>query len=102
MRFCCCLRIPTLRCHRAADRLLPAVLRDRDGIEDERRGIISVFDGPSPEVKSFPSIAAEAEAVREAVVTWLGEGSAAHEIGLFVRTPQLVARAGRNWETAEG
>ena len=36
---------------RAADKLLPTVLRDTDGLEDERRGIISVFDGPAPEVK---------------------------------------------------
>ena len=50
---------------RAADRLLPTVLRDTDGLEDERRGIISVFDGPSPEVKSFPTVAAEADAVRQ-------------------------------------
>jgi hypothetical protein len=78
---------------RAADRLLPAVLRDTDGLEDERRGIISVFEGPLPEVKSLATVAAEAEAVREAVGTWLGEGIAAREIGLFVRTPQLVARA---------
>jgi len=78
---------------RAADRLLPAVLRDSDGIEDERRGIISVFDGPPPEVKSFPTVAAEAESVRKVVASWLGQGIAAHEIGLFVRTPQLVVRA---------
>jgi UvrD-like helicase C-terminal domain len=78
---------------RAADRLLPTVLRDSDGMEDERRGIVSVFAGPPPEVKSFPTIAAEAESVRQVVATWLGEGIAAHEIGLFVRTPQLVVRA---------
>jgi hypothetical protein len=78
---------------RAADKLLPTVLRDTDGLEDERRGIISVFDGPSPEVKSLVDVAAEAEAVRQTVETWLGEGIAAHEIGLFVRTPQLVPRA---------
>jgi hypothetical protein len=78
---------------RAADRLLPTVLRDSDGLDDERRGIISVFDGPAPEVKSFPSVADEAESVRKVVATWLGEGIAAHEIGLFVRTPQLVVRA---------
>jgi hypothetical protein len=78
---------------RAADRLLPTVLRDSDGVDDERRGIVSVFDGPPPEVKSFPAIAAEAESVREVVATWLGEGIAAHEIGLFVRTPQLIGRA---------
>jgi superfamily I DNA/RNA helicase len=78
---------------RAADRLLPTVLRDSDGLDDERRGIVSVFDGPPPEVKSFPTVAAEAESVRKEVATWLGEGIAAHEIGLFVRTPQLVVRA---------
>jgi hypothetical protein len=78
---------------RAADRLLPLILRDTDGLEDERRGIISVFDGPSPEVKSYTTVAAEADAVRQAVETWLREGIAAHEIGVFVRTPQIVARA---------
>jgi superfamily I DNA/RNA helicase len=78
---------------RAADRLLPTVLRDSDGLDDERRGIVSVFDGPPPEVKSFPTTAAEAEFVWAAVSTWLDEGIAAHEIGLFVRTPHLVGRA---------
>jgi hypothetical protein len=78
---------------RAADRLLPTILRDTDGLEDERRGIISVFDGPAPEVKTFASVAAEAASVRQVVETWLGDGVAAHEIGLFVRTSQLVARA---------
>jgi hypothetical protein len=78
---------------RAADRLLPTVLRDTDGLEDERRGVISVFDGPAPEVKSLATIAAEADAVRQTVETWLGDGIARHEIGLFVRTPQLVPRA---------
>ena len=41
---------------RAADKLLPTVLRDTDGLEDERRGIISVFDGPAPEVKSLATV----------------------------------------------
>lgn len=78
---------------RAADKLLPTVLRDTDGLEDERRGIISVFDGPAPEVHSLANAAAEAAIVRQTVETWLGEGIASHEIGLFVRTPQLVTRA---------
>ncbi len=78
---------------RAADRLLPTVLRDADGTEDERRGIVSVFAGPPPEVRSLATVAAEAECVREIVATWLSEGIVAHEIGVFVRTPQLVARA---------
>jgi hypothetical protein len=78
---------------RAADKLLPTVLRDTDGLEDERRGIISVFDGPAPEVQSLADVAAEAASVRQTVETWLGDGIASHEIGLFVRTPQLVSRA---------
>ena len=78
---------------RAADRLLPTVLRDTDGLEDERRGIISVFNGPAPEVKSVVSVATEAGVVRQCVENWLGDGIAAHEIGLFVRTHDLVARA---------
>jgi len=78
---------------RAADRLLPTVLRDADGTEDERRGIISVFDGPPPDVRSLATVGAEAECVREIVATWLSEGIVAHEIGVFVRTPQLVGRA---------
>jgi superfamily I DNA/RNA helicase len=78
---------------RAADKLLPTVLRDTDGLEDERRGIVSVFDGPPPEVKSLNTIAVEAEAVRKAVETWLGDGIAPKEIGVFVRTPHLVTRA---------
>jgi hypothetical protein len=83
----------SLQIRRAADKLLPTVLRDTDGLEDERRGIISVFDGPPPEVKSFDTIDAEAAAVREIVGSWLAGGIAPHEIGVFVRTPQLVARA---------
>jgi hypothetical protein len=78
---------------RAADKLLPTVLRDTDGLEDERRGIISVFDGPAPEVQSLADIAAEVAAVRQTVEAWLADGIASHEIGLFVRTPQLVTRA---------
>ena len=78
---------------RAADQLLPIVLRDNDGSQDERRGIISVFAGPPPEVKAFATLGAEAESVRDTVAGWLVEGIAAHEIGLFVRTQHLVRRA---------
>lgn len=77
----------------AADRLLPTVLRDTDGLEDERRGIVSVFDGPAPEMREFAAVAEETAAVRATVETWLADGIAPKEIGLFVRTPSLVPRA---------
>jgi plasmid maintenance system killer protein len=78
---------------KSADNLLPTVLRDTDGLEDERRGIVSVFDGPAPEVRSFPTQAAEAEHIRTTVAGWLAEGIVPSEIGIFVRTSHLVPRA---------
>ncbi len=77
----------------AADHLLPVVLRDVDGLEDERRGIVSVFDGPPPQIETFASDADEATGVRETIAEWIADGVAAHEVGVFVRTPDLVARA---------
>ncbi|MBX9651061.1 MAG: UvrD-helicase domain-containing protein [Xanthobacteraceae bacterium] len=78
---------------RAADQLLPIVMRDVDGTEDERRGIISVFEGPPPEVRTFADAAQEDAFVRGAVTGWLAEGLKPQEIGVFVRTHDLVARA---------
>ncbi len=78
---------------KAADQLLPKVLRDVDGLEDERRGIVSVFDGPAPDVATFGTEAEEAAAVGAAVAAWLADGIAAHEIGIFVRTSDLITRA---------
>jgi hypothetical protein len=34
----------------AADRLLPRVVRDVDGLEEERFGTVSVFNGPGPNI----------------------------------------------------
>lgn len=87
---------------RSADRLLPAVLRDVDGTEDERRGIVSVFDGPAPRVETFANEAEEAAAVRQAVSEWLADKIEAHEIGIFVRTSDVVARARAALAEVEG
>lgn len=78
---------------RAADLLLPTVLRDLDGIEDERRGIVSVFDGPPPEVVLAQSESEERDAVAGVVTGWLAEGIVSAEIGVFVRHVGLLARA---------
>ena len=86
----------------AADHLLPPVLRDVDGLEDERRGIVSVFDGPAPLVETFATGEDEASAVGTAVAGWLADDIAAQEIGIFVRTPDLVARARAALRTIEG
>lgn len=52
-----------------------------------------MFDGPVPQVSTFTSATDKDAAVAAVVQAWLAEGIAAHEIGLFVRTPELVARA---------
>jgi hypothetical protein len=87
---------------RAADKLLPAVLRDVDGGEDERRGIVSVFDGPAPQVETFGRVEDETSAVRQTISGWLVEGIEPEEIGIFVRTPELVGRARRALTGLEG
>jgi superfamily I DNA/RNA helicase len=77
----------------AADRLLPEQLRDVDGVEDERRGTISVFEGPQPLVEVCGSEDQEAAAVAQFIDASSDDGVAPGEIGIFVRTPQLVERA---------
>jgi superfamily I DNA/RNA helicase len=77
----------------AADRLLPERLRDVDGIEDERLGTISVFEGPRPEIEISSSAGAEARLVADFLKALVDDGIDAGEIGVFVRAPRLVGRA---------
>ncbi len=84
--------------HRRAEQVglavrTPLSLRDVDGLEDERAGTISVFEGPMPIVSVYPDEQAEADAVRSFVQEALGDGIEPGEIGIFVRLPELVARA---------
>ncbi len=76
-----------------ADRLLPPVIRDVDNREEERKGTISVFDGPVPEVALGESIKDE----RDLVVTFLQAATAAGivpaKIGVFVRSRAELPRA---------
>lgn len=52
-----------------------------------------MFDGPPPQVETFASDVDEATIVRGTISKWIANGVAAHEVGVFVRTPDLVARA---------
>ncbi len=78
---------------RAADRLLPASLRDVDGIQDTRKGTVSVFNGPAPDILVAQNEAAEIEAVASFVRSAVEAGVDLGEIGLFARTPNLLSRA---------
>jgi mRNA-degrading endonuclease RelE of RelBE toxin-antitoxin system len=77
----------------AADRLLPAMVRDVDGREEERRGTISVFEGPSPNVMLSADRAAETEAVARFLGEAVKDGIGPAEIGVFVRSRAELPRA---------
>jgi len=76
-----------------ADLPLGPEVSDVDGNTEERRGTVSVFNGPAPVVRSF----ADGDEEIAAVATWLkartGEGMPAHEIGIFVRSDAEMNRA---------
>ena len=76
-----------------ADLLLGPEVSDVDGNTEERRGTVSVFNGPAPMIRSF----ADRDGEIEAVATWLkarmAEGIPAHEIGVFVRSDAEMERA---------
>ncbi len=77
----------------AADRLLAAEIVDQDGIEESRRGTVSVFDGPEPSIMLFQGVEDEISAV----ATWLrartDEGLLEAEIAVLVRSERQAGRA---------
>jgi superfamily I DNA/RNA helicase/mRNA-degrading endonuclease RelE of RelBE toxin-antitoxin system len=76
-----------------ADRLLAPELSDVDGITEERKGTISVFNGTPPSIAVEPDAAAE----RAAVATWIKarveEGLRPAELAIFVRSAVELPRA---------
>jgi superfamily I DNA/RNA helicase len=77
----------------AADRLLPNVVQDVDGNEQDRRGTVSVFNGPEPVIRAFPNAAAETQGVADWIKQIVADGVSPAEIGLFVRSNDELARA---------
>jgi len=76
-----------------ADRLLPGVVSDVDGMQENRRGTVSLFDGPPPVVRLFKSEPAEGAAVGAWIAERLREGYAPHEISVLVRSIEQMSRA---------
>ena len=76
-----------------ADRLLGPSISDVDGNKEERRGTVSVFNGPSPIIRTFDSPEPEAASVAEWLKTRKDEGVAPHEMGIFVRSEAELVRA---------
>jgi hypothetical protein len=76
-----------------ADRLLPAMVRDVDDREEERKGTISVFEGPAPRVSLAADEAAEIADVASFIRAAIADGVAPAEIGVFVRSRRELDRA---------
>jgi mRNA-degrading endonuclease RelE of RelBE toxin-antitoxin system len=76
-----------------ADRLLGPEVSDVDGNAEDRRGTVSVFNGPAPVIRTFDSEAEETDAV----VAWLkdrsNDGFSLDEIAIFVRSEAELSRA---------
>lgn len=78
---------------RQADRLLPPEMADVDGNAEDRRGTVSVFNGPEPLIQAFDDEEAEACAVAEWLSGLMNKHFLPHEIGVFVRSSEQIPRA---------
>jgi mRNA-degrading endonuclease RelE of RelBE toxin-antitoxin system len=76
-----------------ADRLLGPEMADVDGIVEQRKSTISVFNGPSPTIQTFDSTEAEAKGVSDWLKTRTQEGLLPHEVAIFVRSGAELERA---------
>ena len=85
----------------SADRLLPAVVRDVDGIEEDRRGTISIFNGPNPDVLVNANSDEEINAIGLVIRKAIDEGLPSEEIGVFVRSEAELIRARKAVKQAE-
>jgi hypothetical protein len=75
------------------DRLLPPALSDVDGVAEDRRGTVSVFNGLAPTIETFDDPEQEAEAVGAWIAGLVKDGVQPHEIGVFVRSTREIRRA---------
>ena len=77
---------------RHADRLLGPELLDVDGNAEDRRGTVSVFNGPVPVIEVVETPEVEVRLVAERIRAWTADGLQPHEIAVFVRSEAQVSR----------
>ncbi|RCW87571.1 UvrD-helicase domain-containing protein [Phyllobacterium bourgognense] len=76
-----------------ADRLLPRAIRDVDGLEDDRQGTISVFEGIEPIILVADDEDHEREVAAAFIKSAIVDGISPAEIAIFVRSDDQLARA---------
>ena len=77
----------------SADRLLGESIADVDGLVEVRKGTVSVFNGPRPQVIRAGSATAEIDAVADWLRARAAAGMQPHEIGVIVRSDAEIERA---------
>ncbi len=73
--------------------LLDPESRDLDGNVQDRRGAVSVFNGPEPEIRECDSTDSETEQVAAWIEQRRREGLTPREFGIFVRSDAEIPRA---------
>jgi superfamily I DNA/RNA helicase len=76
-----------------ADRLLGPEVSDLDGNTENRKGTVSVFNGPAPLICSYKDQASEIAAVADWLKGLTAASYAPHEVGVFVRSEAQLDRA---------
>ena len=76
-----------------ADRLLDPSISDVDGNLEERKGTVSVFNGPQPAIQVAEDEEAESTAVSDWLTARISEGLQPGEISVFVRSIDQIKRA---------
>ena len=76
-----------------ADRLLDPEISDVDGNSEERKGTVSVFNGPKPAVQVLADEETESSEVSDWLTTRISDGLQPGEIGVFVRSMDQIKRA---------
>ena len=88
-----------IRCQ--ADQLLDPESRDVDGNVQDRRGAISVFNGPEPDIRECDDTDSETKQVAAWIDQRRSEGLTPREFGIFVRSEAEIPRAEAALQLAE-
>lgn len=83
-----------------ADLLLGPEVSDVDGNTDDRRGTVSVFNGPQPVILELKTPEEESTAVAKWLKDISSEQIKPHEIGVFIRSDTQLSRAKQALEKA--
>ena len=76
-----------------ADRLLDPEMSDVDGNLEERKGTVSVFNGPKPTIQVLEDEEGESIAESEWLTARISEGLQPSEISVFVRSTEQMEQA---------